>query len=190
LNGIPEEEYQRLSNGKYSCAVCAQIGRTPVFDTPQMLQVHRQSKKHQEVLDEIEELKQKKKDRIAKEKDRAAAFQEAMHIQASNHARHIATQHANQTAAGIGVAAPVHVDVGAVDPSLDALSSNPKKRKEPTGDDTVAPLGSFSGHNHQSLSQQQQYADFIICDLFYNLGHLSVFSTILEAVLIGFCLRC
>eukprot|EP01122_Echinamoeba_exundans_P000357 TRINITY_DN10319_c0_g1_i1.p1 TRINITY_DN10319_c0_g1~~TRINITY_DN10319_c0_g1_i1.p1 ORF type:complete len:331 (-),score=59.24 TRINITY_DN10319_c0_g1_i1:282-1274(-) len=158
LNEIPEKEYQRLSNGKYSCAVCSQIGRTTVFDTPQMLQVHRQSKKHQEALEEIEALKREKKIRLDKEKDRIAAQQEAQHIQSAIHARHIASQYAHQNLGAIGVAGPQPDSVTATeDSNQDIVSPNTKKRKEATADDPVAPLGSFSGMNHPATLSQQQH---------------------------------
>eukprot|EP00002_Diphylleia_rotans_P022085 TRINITY_DN4317_c0_g1_i7.p1 TRINITY_DN4317_c0_g1~~TRINITY_DN4317_c0_g1_i7.p1 ORF type:complete len:306 (+),score=61.58 TRINITY_DN4317_c0_g1_i7:116-1033(+) len=62
---VPDGEYVRLSNGKFSCSICR---HRPIFDTLQMLSVHRDGKKHMaELLNRNEEqsrLQELKRERI------------------------------------------------------------------------------------------------------------------------------
>ncbi|XP_024114344.1 sodium channel modifier 1 isoform X2 [Oryzias melastigma] len=64
-NFIPEDEAALLSNGRYTCLVCSY---RPVFDTVDMLTVHRQGKKHLEGLKSFYGKKSKLKNEIAKRK--------------------------------------------------------------------------------------------------------------------------
>ncbi|XP_004078398.1 sodium channel modifier 1 [Oryzias latipes] len=64
-NFIPEDEAALLSNGRYTCLVCSY---RPVFDTVDMLTVHRQGKKHLEGLKSFYGKKSKFKNEIAKRK--------------------------------------------------------------------------------------------------------------------------
>ncbi|RVE63181.1 hypothetical protein OJAV_G00163640 [Oryzias javanicus] len=64
-NFIPEDEAALLSNGRYTCLVCSY---RPVFDTVDMLTVHRQGKKHLEGLKGFYGKKSKLKNEIRKRK--------------------------------------------------------------------------------------------------------------------------
>ncbi|XP_041843595.1 sodium channel modifier 1 isoform X2 [Melanotaenia boesemani] len=60
---IPEDEAALMKNGRYTCLVCSY---RPVFDTVDMLTVHRQGKKHLEGLKAFYGKKAKLKNEIAK----------------------------------------------------------------------------------------------------------------------------
>ncbi|XP_037532052.1 sodium channel modifier 1 [Nematolebias whitei] len=62
-NFIPEDEATLLKNGRYTCLVCSY---RPVFDTVDMLTVHRQGKKHLEGLKAFYGKKAKLKNEITK----------------------------------------------------------------------------------------------------------------------------
>ncbi|XP_014846816.1 PREDICTED: sodium channel modifier 1 isoform X2 [Poecilia mexicana] len=62
-NFIPEDEAALMKNGRYTCLVCSY---RPVFDTVDMLTVHRQGKKHLEGLKAFYGKKAKLKNEISK----------------------------------------------------------------------------------------------------------------------------
>ncbi|KAM4735164.1 sodium channel modifier 1 [Anableps anableps] len=62
-NFIPEDEAALIKNGRYTCLVCSY---RPVFDTVDMLTVHRQGKKHLEGLKAFYGKKAKLKNEISK----------------------------------------------------------------------------------------------------------------------------
>ncbi|XP_015241370.1 PREDICTED: sodium channel modifier 1 isoform X1 [Cyprinodon variegatus] len=62
-NFIPEDEAALMKNGRYACLVCSY---RPVFDTVDMLTVHRQGKKHLEGLRAFYGKKAKLKNEISK----------------------------------------------------------------------------------------------------------------------------
>lgn len=136
-----------MSNGKYSCKVCSSVGRTTVFDTPQTLQIHRESKKHQESLEEIHDLKAKRAEKDAKERQKAANLEQQKLLDASASAREIA-QRTTNLPGSIGFAAPA-----ASGDDEDAPPAGGLKRKKPT-EDSAAPLGSFSGYNQPQYAQR------------------------------------
>ncbi|KAJ0066483.1 hypothetical protein NL108_013643 [Boleophthalmus pectinirostris] len=64
-NYIPEDEATIMSNGRYTCLVCSY---GPVFDTVDMLTVHRNGKRHLEGLKRFYKKKAELKNEIAKRK--------------------------------------------------------------------------------------------------------------------------
>ncbi|TWW79762.1 sodium channel modifier 1 [Takifugu flavidus] len=64
-NFIPEDEAALMKNGRYTCLVCSY---RPVFDTVDMLTVHRKGKRHLEGLKSFYGKKAKLKNEIAKRK--------------------------------------------------------------------------------------------------------------------------
>uniref|UniRef100_A0A3B5LIT8 Sodium channel modifier 1 n=1 Tax=Xiphophorus couchianus TaxID=32473 RepID=A0A3B5LIT8_9TELE len=62
-NFIPEDEAALMKNGRYTCLICSY---RPVFDTVDMLTVHRQGKKHLEGLKAFYGKKAKLKNEISK----------------------------------------------------------------------------------------------------------------------------
>ncbi|XP_072316664.1 sodium channel modifier 1 [Eucyclogobius newberryi] len=64
-NYIPEDEATIMSNGRYTCLVCSY---GPVFDTVDMLTVHRNGKRHLEGLRRFYGKKARLKNEIAKRK--------------------------------------------------------------------------------------------------------------------------
>ncbi|XP_046559552.1 sodium channel modifier 1-like [Haliotis rubra] len=65
---IPEDEATLLSNGRFSCVVCH---HKPVFDTVDMLAVHRSGKRHQASLQHHEEKKAELQELIRKRRHEA-----------------------------------------------------------------------------------------------------------------------
>lgn len=64
-NYIPEDEAALMNNGRYTCLVCSY---RPVFDTVDMLTIHRNGKKHLEGLKRFYGKKAQLKNEIAKRK--------------------------------------------------------------------------------------------------------------------------